>query len=53
MDQDSESDGCRVLVQFVSENDELLASPLDLPLDVSAERLQLLCNALLQQVCST
>ena len=40
----------RILAQFKSENGELVASPFDLPLDTSAEKLQLVCQALLPEV---
>jgi ribosome assembly protein 4 len=40
----------RVLSRFKSENGEEMSSVLDLPLDVTVDKLQLICNALLQQV---
>jgi ribosome assembly protein 4 len=40
----------RILAQFKSENGELVGSPFDLPLDTSAEKLQLVCRALIAQV---
>jgi len=38
-----------VLVQFKSEAGEQLESPIDLPLNVTAENLQLICNALIKK----
>ena len=40
----------RILAQFKSEDGELVATPFDLPIDVTQEGLQLLCNAALQNV---
>ncbi|XP_063968015.1 notchless protein homolog 1-like isoform X1 [Lytechinus pictus] len=42
-------EGQRILAQFVSEKGEATGAPFDLPLDVSTEKLQLICNAILQQ----
>lgn len=42
-------EGQRILAQFVSEKGETAGAPFDLPLDVSTEKLQLICNAILQQ----
>lgn len=38
-----------ILAQFISESGELLESPIDLPLDITAENLQLICNALIKK----
>ena len=40
----------RILAQFKSEDGELVATPFDLPIDVTQEGLQLICNAALQNV---
>ena len=45
-----EGQTARILAQFKSENGELVGSPFDLPLDTSAEKLQLVCRALVPQV---
>lgn len=38
-----------VLAQFVSENGELLASPVDMPLTVTVENLRLICTSLMKE----
>lgn len=38
-----------VLAQFKSESGELLESPIDLPLNITCENLQLICNALVKK----
>lgn len=40
----------RILAQFKSEDGEFVATPFDLPIDVTQGGLQLLCNAALQNV---
>ena len=40
----------RILAQFKSEDGDFVATPFDLPVDVTQEGLQLLCNAALQNV---
>jgi len=37
-----------VVTQFKSESGELFGSPFDIPLEISSDKLQLICNALLQ-----
>lgn len=47
---DLEAGEKRILAQFKSEDGEFVATPFDLPVDVTQEGLQLLCNAALQNV---
>jgi hypothetical protein len=45
-----EKEAVRVLSRLKSETGEEISSVLDLPVDVTVDKLQLICNALLKQV---
>jgi len=49
-EQPNEIEDKHILVQFKNENGETLGSSFDMPINLSKEKLQLLCDALLQKV---
>ena len=48
-DSDEHDEVRHILGQFVSENGEPLESPIDLPLSITADNMQLICKALLKK----
>jgi ribosome assembly protein 4 len=44
------SDEKRILAQFKSESGDVTGNAFDLPLNITAEKLQLICNAMLTNV---
>ena len=46
-----EKDVKRIQAQLKSESGEVAGAPFDLPIDITAKKLQLIINAVLQKVC--
>ena len=49
---ETDEENVSVLVQMCSEDGEITGPQMDVPLCITTNQLQLLCNSLLQNVCS-